>query len=320
MADSRLCPATVCGLFLSLIFATGAIAWADGLDYSGKYQGDPLCAEIHSADGGGYSGTLQMGASQFPLKAAAVDGQLRGTFTNQGTDFPFTATLDGDQLSLSSGGANYKLTRPTAGANPLGAAAVDDKHADSPAPQDAGTFDVNPGDKLVIDLGVGDVALKPWDQNTVQISAKKLLASQGNDADFYNKYQNQMNKTGTTITLHAFMPPDANGNVSMNTSGTPYRYEIMIPKTGLTVDLKTGMGNVDLDGASAATVASEMGNVTLHLPAGAGVTLNATGSTFKSDFPLAGQSADDSANGTINGGGPAIQVKATMGDVKVVKE
>jgi hypothetical protein len=48
--------------------------------------------------------------------------------------------------------------------------------------------------------------------------------------------------------------------------------------------------------------------------------LNATGSTFKSDFPVAGQTADDSASGAVNGGGPAMQIKATMGDVKVVKE
>jgi hypothetical protein len=57
----------------------------------------------------------------FPLTAHLVAQELEGAVTNNGTDYPFTAELDGDKLSLHSGQKTHVLTRqaapPGAGTN-----------------------------------------------------------------------------------------------------------------------------------------------------------------------------------------------------------
>ena len=60
---------------------------------------------------GAYTGTIRLGTKSFPLKAREQDGKLVGSFTSEGQDFDFTASLGGDTLSLSTGGATHELKR-----------------------------------------------------------------------------------------------------------------------------------------------------------------------------------------------------------------
>ncbi|MDP9172429.1 MAG: hypothetical protein M3O30_00995 [Planctomycetota bacterium] len=89
--------------------------------FAGKYQATGLTVEIVAGDAGGYSGSIHMGDKQFPLVARLVDGKLQGQFSSQGTDFSFTATLDGQELTLVTGGATHVLKRDVPPVNPLGA-------------------------------------------------------------------------------------------------------------------------------------------------------------------------------------------------------
>jgi hypothetical protein len=60
-------------------------------DYAGTFNGDRMSAEIVAAGDGTYTGTLHLGSNQFPLKAHIENGQLVGTFSSAGKEFPFHA-------------------------------------------------------------------------------------------------------------------------------------------------------------------------------------------------------------------------------------
>jgi hypothetical protein len=114
----------VVAAFLVLPFAAVAL----GADWSGTYVGQQLSIDLTAAGAGGYSGTIHMGNQQFPLTAQmAANGQLNGTFTSGGNAFAFAAVVNGDDMTLASGGSTYTLHRkPAAPVNPLavGAAAA----------------------------------------------------------------------------------------------------------------------------------------------------------------------------------------------------
>jgi len=93
----------------------------------GAYEGDGLRITI-AADAGGYAGELALGAQRFPFRATATPaGRLEGSFESGGAAFPFTADLNGDVLTLATGGASYVTRRvgaATPPANPLGGGAT----------------------------------------------------------------------------------------------------------------------------------------------------------------------------------------------------
>jgi len=85
--------------------------------FPGDFTGPNLSIEIVS-EGGSYTGTIHLGQQVFPIKAQATAGQLVGTFTSNGQDYPFTASLSGDNLTFTSGSHTYQLSRNAP--NPLG--------------------------------------------------------------------------------------------------------------------------------------------------------------------------------------------------------
>ncbi len=110
---------------------------AQAVDYAGTYRGPTLAADL-SAVAGGYAGTLHLGDRSMPCRAKPDGDHLSGTFDVEGTSFPFTATLAGDALTLSSGGRTYALTRGAAATRPI--ATVTYKFPDG-----SGTIDLPPG-------------------------------------------------------------------------------------------------------------------------------------------------------------------------------
>jgi hypothetical protein len=117
-------PSKTASVRLAIALALTGVAAARAADYSGTYHGDmkgqPSSIDL-SAGASGYAGTIHMGSTALPCQAADQGSQLSGTFAAGGASFPFTATLAGDTLTLSTGGATYTLTRPPA--NPLAAVA-----------------------------------------------------------------------------------------------------------------------------------------------------------------------------------------------------
>jgi hypothetical protein len=172
--------------FLSTLQLCLLAAPAVAEDYSGKYQGDNLAVQI-AADGDAYSGKIQLGQQEFPLKAREDGDHLQGTFNSGGHDFDFTATRQGDALNLISGGVTYNLKKnsppanpladaPAAPANPLTAAPPP---ADKPAapPQQAPTADGPAGYTIVnaTDAGKAMSAQKP-DADSVQAALESAFA------------------------------------------------------------------------------------------------------------------------------------------------
>jgi hypothetical protein len=97
---------------------------------SGSYVGDRLSVDL-SSGAGRYTGTIHLGAADFPMKATAdAGGQLTGTFASDGKSYNFTASLQGDVLTLVSDGATYTMKRQ-APTNPL---AKGPQQAVAPAP------------------------------------------------------------------------------------------------------------------------------------------------------------------------------------------
>jgi hypothetical protein len=89
-------------------------------DWSGKYAGERISAELARKPDGGYTGTIIRGEQRFPLEARVVGGRLEGSFTHQGSAFPFTAEREGRALVLKTGTTTYRLTLPPpSAANPL---------------------------------------------------------------------------------------------------------------------------------------------------------------------------------------------------------
>ena len=101
-------------------------------DYSGTFQGDQLTVTL-KASAERYSGTIKMGDKQFPCTGRETDRQLHGTFESEGDQFPFAAALEGDTLTLHSGGSVYTLRKQTAAANPLARPAAANPLAQQPA-------------------------------------------------------------------------------------------------------------------------------------------------------------------------------------------
>jgi hypothetical protein len=87
-----------------------------------KFSGPEVELEIRAQDERGYHGELRFRGKAYPLRAEVRGMQMRGVFRVGARDFAFGASLQGDILSLQSGGRSYQLKgAPQAGAgNPLG--------------------------------------------------------------------------------------------------------------------------------------------------------------------------------------------------------
>jgi hypothetical protein len=93
-------------------------AFAGDAPFAGKYSDATLAVDLSQA-AGAYAGTFTLGAQQFPASAHATSRGLEGTFNASGSSYPFTAALDADTLTLSTGGKTYTLKRVSSPANPL---------------------------------------------------------------------------------------------------------------------------------------------------------------------------------------------------------
>jgi hypothetical protein len=111
---------------LPLALAAALVAGtARAADFAGTYSGSTLAVDLSDDVSGGYTGTFHLGQQSMPCRAKPDGDQLSGTFDAGGASFPFTATLAGDTLTVSSGGKQFTMTRPAAPAavpNPLATA------------------------------------------------------------------------------------------------------------------------------------------------------------------------------------------------------
>jgi hypothetical protein len=101
---------------VSILFV-GLAAGSAFAAVAGKYSDGKLTVDLSGTDS--LTGTIALGANQYPATAHASGNNLDGSFTTGGNAFPFTATLDGDTMTLVSGGKTYTLQRASAPANPL---------------------------------------------------------------------------------------------------------------------------------------------------------------------------------------------------------
>ncbi len=84
---------------------------------AGKYSDGKLTVDLVEA-GGAFAGTFMLGDKKFPATAQKKGAAgLTGSFEVGADKFDFTATLEGDTLTLVSGSTTYKLKK--AAVNPL---------------------------------------------------------------------------------------------------------------------------------------------------------------------------------------------------------
>jgi len=82
--------------------------------FAGTFKREGMTVVLVANADGSFSGSMVKNDQTFSISAHIVAGQLEGTVTSQGKDFPFTATLDGDQLTLHAGDKSFVLTRQDA--------------------------------------------------------------------------------------------------------------------------------------------------------------------------------------------------------------
>jgi hypothetical protein len=114
----------VWAILMTLLLSVTAPLAADKADqFPGHYKNDRMAVEIIATGSGGYRGTIRLGAQEFPFQARADGSRLQGTFDSQGYRYGFSASFQGDELNLVSGGKSYALKRQAlAPPNPLAAA------------------------------------------------------------------------------------------------------------------------------------------------------------------------------------------------------
>lgn len=114
-------------LLLASLFSAAAPTAARAADaFAGDYRGEKLSVVIASGNDA-YTGTIRLGSQTYPLVARATDGRLLGSFISNNMPYSFVAQLQGDTLTLVSGGETYTMKRqasPGAGAAPADATDV----------------------------------------------------------------------------------------------------------------------------------------------------------------------------------------------------
>jgi hypothetical protein len=84
--------------------------------FASTFNGENISLSLTGT--GSYSGELVFNGQPYPVQAISNGQNLSGTFSNAGTNFDFTATLQGTTLMLQSGGSSFTLEKSVA--NPLG--------------------------------------------------------------------------------------------------------------------------------------------------------------------------------------------------------
>jgi subtilisin family serine protease len=84
---------------------------AAGETLAGTYSGDGMTIVLVDNGGGSFVGSLARGNRTFVLAAHMIAGRLEGKVSNLDGEFPFTATIDGDQLQLQANGKTFNLAR-----------------------------------------------------------------------------------------------------------------------------------------------------------------------------------------------------------------
>ncbi|HEX3357747.1 MAG TPA: hypothetical protein VHS31_12320 [Tepidisphaeraceae bacterium] len=114
-------------LFLSAasVITAGLLSrFAAAADYAGNYDGTGIAVVI-TPNGANFEGEIRKGDQKFPLTAHEDGDHLSGVFTAGGNAFNFTATHQGDDLTLVTDGATYQLHRGAAAAVATPAPAAD---------------------------------------------------------------------------------------------------------------------------------------------------------------------------------------------------
>ena len=122
-------------------------------------------------------------------------------------------------------------------------------------------FAVKPGDKLVVDVHLGNVRVSTWDQNDVRI----LVRSKGAGVtEFLKHHHTTMSQHGAEVRVTA----KTDFWHSSNSQQVDVDYEIQTPKN-FDADVKDGAGNMDVSGLDGTVVATTgAGNVLMANTAG----------------------------------------------------
>ena len=100
-----------------VLFLQSAPATAQ--NHAGTYRNAQMTIVLR-AQGARYSGHIQLGGQQLPLTARTTGpAALQGTYSFQGQNYPFEATITNGEMTLTSEGTVYILTQQQAAAGPL---------------------------------------------------------------------------------------------------------------------------------------------------------------------------------------------------------
>ncbi|MFI5377690.1 MAG: PDZ domain-containing protein [Tepidisphaerales bacterium] len=141
MSTGSLRSIVACGLVLLLVLpAWGAQSNGNPLaapqPFAGTFRNDKLTVKLEydaTLPVPSYKGEIELGPATFPARGTVKDGKLEGSFVDKdGNSFAFVAALEGDTLTLTSGGTTYKLSAQRPAVNPL--AQPQNPLAQTPAP------------------------------------------------------------------------------------------------------------------------------------------------------------------------------------------
>ena len=80
--------------------------------FAGTFRGQDIALMLQGEST--YTGTLEFQGKTYPVKASSQENLLKGTFNVNGTDFEFTALLEGTTLILDSGNQSYPMLKDPA--------------------------------------------------------------------------------------------------------------------------------------------------------------------------------------------------------------
>lgn len=101
-------------LLLTLALPPGILT-AQGDPYVGTFSNDVLALQLQAVQGG-YNGVAILQGQRFPVTARQTMNGLEGSYSAQGTSYPWTATLQGDLLVMYVDGQTLQLQRQAVGA------------------------------------------------------------------------------------------------------------------------------------------------------------------------------------------------------------
>jgi len=124
------------------------------------------------------------------------------------------------------------------------------------------TFTVTPGGDLRIDADAGEVTVRPWDKNEVNV----VVVVDGSDSRV-NKYTVDFRQEGKTVTVTGKIKD--NSFFKWNTGNLEARYTVFVPKE-FNTDISTSGGSVDVAEISGRTdCETSGGDITVRAVTGA---------------------------------------------------